>query len=84
MMRSEHRARRLDATLCHIFYLAVMLVLAGLAAGLCVTNLHKFHVALTARHQAEQDNHWLAQQTLHIPHDFTPGGFERVAFQKQN
>jgi hypothetical protein len=62
MMRSEHRARRLDATLCHIFYLAVMLVLAGLGAGLCVTNLHKFHVALTARHQAEQDNHWLAQQ----------------------
>ncbi len=54
MMRSEHRARRLDATLCHIFYLAVMLVLAGLGAGLCVTNLHKFHVALTARHQAEQ------------------------------
>jgi hypothetical protein len=36
--------------------------LTGLAAGLCVTNLHKFHVALTVRHQAEQDNHWLAQQ----------------------
>jgi hypothetical protein len=29
---------------------------------LFVTNLHKFHVVFTARHQAEQDNDWFAQQ----------------------
>jgi hypothetical protein len=62
MMRSEHRTRRLDSTLCHIFYLAITLVLVGVCAGLFVTNLHRFHVALTSRHQAEQDNNWLAQQ----------------------
>jgi len=37
MMRSEHRTRRLDSTLCYIFYLAITLVLVGVCAGLFVT-----------------------------------------------
>ncbi|NBX18907.1 MAG: hypothetical protein EBR09_16265, partial [Proteobacteria bacterium] len=62
MMRSEQRARRLDATLGHILYLGLVLVALGAAAALAVTNAHRFHVALAARRQAEKNNAWLAEQ----------------------
>lgn len=62
MMRSEQRARRLDATLCHILYLGLVLVVLVVGAGLAVTNAHRFHVALAARRQAEKNNAWLVEQ----------------------
>jgi hypothetical protein len=62
MMRSEKRARRLDATVCHILYLGLVVVVLVVGAGLAVTNAHRFHLALTARRLAEKNNAWLAEQ----------------------
>ena len=62
MMRSEKRARRLDATAWHILYLGLVVVVFVVGAGLAVTNAHRFHLALTARRQAEKNNAWLAEQ----------------------
>jgi len=61
-MRSEQRARRLDTTLGHILYLGLVLVALGGGAGLAVTHVHRFHLALAARRLAAKNNAWLAEQ----------------------
>jgi type II secretory pathway pseudopilin PulG len=62
MLRSARSSQRRQSVVCHIIYVAISLVLFAIAAGLLVTNIHKFHTALAARRQALQDNKWLLKQ----------------------
>lgn len=62
MLRSAYHARRRDSVVGHIAYLAVVLCAVVAGASLVVTHMHKFHVALSARRQAVQDNRWLLEQ----------------------
>jgi hypothetical protein len=58
----EARSRRLDSSVCNIFFGALLLLFCILTLSFLATRTHMFHVALMRRQQQTLNNRWLLEQ----------------------
>jgi hypothetical protein len=62
LKHSEQRAHRLDALICHIIFIAIVIMVSIVLLGALATRSHVFYTSYTQRSLRSQNAAWLVQQ----------------------